>query len=744
MTMSFTTAFPNGVSAGDVTQKSAVLWTRAVEAGRLRLQIATDPSFQHIIETEKVFVTDPTMPVKIEVDHLKPGTEYFYRFIDASGDVIGGRFQTAGKAGTSDGFHFGVISDSHGEEFAPFVAIKNAAAANLDLLVKLGDQVHAERPPPGAATLAEFLAEHDATYSAHLGFNYLADLQATTSILSMLDDAELRNNWAGGASPSTDPRFAGQSGDFINETPIYANALKAFQSYNAIENRTYRHTGDDLFDGAPDLYRYNTYGDDASIIMLDTRSFRDVELPSPVNPANPAEVVPFLVASFDPDRSMLGEVQLERLKQDLLDARDKGLTWKFVMLPEPIQNLGPAVDAGDRFEGYAAERTELLKFIDDNHIENVVFVAGDSHLYSVNNLTYQEYAGGPQIASSAFEVMVPSVGGDLLGPLLAFGAAALGLITPAEFAFYNSLPNAPDSDSLLNDKDDFLESLLDNLLAGFGYDPLGLDNNLAAAPSTINATLLQGAYFFSHDFGWSDFNIDETTGQLMVTTWGVPGYSPADVVADPAAVLALNPAIVSQFVVTPTSDSIIGTARNDRLHGTDGDDVILGAAGDDKLQGGKGNDYLDGGKDKDDIAGGLGNDQIFGRAGNDELYGNDGDDKIVGGDGRDELDGGKGADVLDGGGGKDEMSGGAGSDTFMFAPGFGDDRIDDFDANPAGGQDFLDISAFGITGADFAAKVKMFDIGADTLVVIDGDLDQTIRLAGIGNAATVTQFDFLL
>ena len=45
MTASFTAAFPNGVSAGDVTQNSAVLWTRAVETGRLRLQIATDPSF---------------------------------------------------------------------------------------------------------------------------------------------------------------------------------------------------------------------------------------------------------------------------------------------------------------------------------------------------------------------------------------------------------------------------------------------------------------------------------------------------------------------------------------------------------------------------------------------------------------------------------------------------------------------------------------------------------------------------
>ncbi len=684
------------------------------------------------------------MPLKIEVDHLKPGTDYYYRFIDASGDVIEGRFETAATAGVQDGFHFGVISDLHGTELAPFMAIRNAAGANLDLLVKLGDQVFADQPPPGAATLAEFRAEHNAITSAQLGFNFLADLQASTSILSMLDDAELVGNWAGGASPASDPRFSGQSGDFINETPLYRNALQAFGEYNAIENHTYRNTGDDRFDGAPDLYRYNTYGSGAAIIMVDTRSFRDEEIPSPVNPLNPAEVIPFLAGAFEPDRTMLGKVQLERLKQDLLDARDQGITWKFVMLPEPIQNSGPIVDAGDRFEGYAAERAELLKFIDDNHIENVVFVAGDTHLYAVNNLTYQEYAGGPQIASSAFEVVVPSVGGTLIGPLVAPVAASLGLISPAELAFYDSLPNAPDPDSFLNDRDDFVEFILNTVLAGVGYDPIGLDNNLAVADGRIDATLLQGDYFVSHDFGWADFEIDETTGQLMVTAWGVPEYTAADLAADPAAVLALEPAIVSRFVVTPTSDAIIGTARKDRLNGTDSDDVIIGAAGDDRLQGGKGNDYLDGGRDDDGIAGGQGRDLLFGRAGHDELDGNDGDDGISGGDGRDDLDGGKGADVLDGGGGNDGMSGGEGSDTFVFLPAFGNDRIDDFDANPAGGQDYLDISAFGIASADFAASVKIIDIGADTLVVIDGNFDQTIRLVGVGNAATVTQADFLL
>jgi phosphodiesterase/alkaline phosphatase D-like protein len=724
MTASFTAAFPNGVSSGDVTQTSAVVWTRAVETGRLTFQIATDSAFHHMVKTSKVTVTDSSVPVKIAFDHLKAGQEYFYRAIDASGDVIEGRFETAAKLGTYEGFHFGVVGDWR-SELAPYVAIKNAASADLNLLIKLGDTVYADQPPPPATTLAEFRAEHIDVYSSHLGANYFADLQATTSVLSVIDDHEVTDDFAGGAPPSSNPTFVGQPGDFINETPLYANGVRAFNEFNAIENRTYHGTGSDLFDGAPDLYRYNTYGSEAAIIMVDARSFRDTEVPAPANPLNPAQVGQFLAASFDPTRTMLGDLQLDRLEQDLLDARDNGLTWKFVMLPEPIQNFGPIAGPGDHYEGYAAERNALLKFIDQNHIDNVVFVSTDLHWLSVNNLTYQDTLGGPQIATSVFEVDVPAVASNLIGPLVAPTAAALGLISPAQLAFYNTLPNAPDSDNILNDKDDFAEFILDQVISGLGYDPIGLDNNLAIAAGKINATLLHGDYFVGHDFGWTDFNIEATTGKLLVTTYGVPGYTDADVSGNPAAVLALNPTIVSQFEVTPTSGSIIGTARNDDLHGTNNADVILGAAGNDDLQGRDGNDYLDGGKGNDDIGGGAGNDRIFGRDGNDKLDGQDGNDLIDGGRGNDQLKGGAGSDTLIGGLDDDELNGGAGDDHFVFQVGDSNgpkhDIVEKFNAGPLE-HDVIELhgwAAYGVT--DFASlQSHMFNKSGDVWIVGQG------------------------
>jgi phosphodiesterase/alkaline phosphatase D-like protein len=544
-----TAAFPDGVSSGDVTQISGVVWARAVELGPVVFQIATDVSFANVVDSELSIVSDPLVPVKVEFDHLRPGQHYFYRAIDASGDTIGGSFTTADALGTHHGFNFGIVADQRGD-LAPFPAIKNAITAGLDLVVKLGDTIYADLPPPAASTLDEFRLAHDEVYSSHYGFDFLAELQARVPILSVIDDHEVRDNFAGGAPPGSDPRFAGQPGDFINETPLFDNGLQAFKEYNGTEERTYSGTGEDRFDGAPDLYRYNTYGSDAAIIMADARSFRDAELPDPANPLSPTDVGKFLAASFDPSRTMLGDVQLERIKHDLLDARDSGVIWKFVMLGEPIQNFGPILSPGDRYEGYAAERDALLKFIDDNHIENVVFISSDSHWTSVNNLTYQTALGGPQIASSAFEVNTLAAAATPLAALIPAAAFQLGLITQQQLDLYNSLPNAPDSDSIPNDKDDFIKQIIDSYITKLGYDPIGLESN-----SKIDAKLLSGDYFVGHDSGWTDFNIDPLSGKLLVTTWGIPAYTAAELAADPTGIIARDPAIVSQFEVTPKSDS---------------------------------------------------------------------------------------------------------------------------------------------------------------------------------------------
>ncbi len=76
----------------------------------------------------------------------------------------------------------------------------------------------------------------------------------------------------------------------------------------------------------------------------------------------------------------------------------------------------------------------------------------------------------------------------------------------------------------------------------------------------------------------------------------------------------------------------------------------------------------------------------------------------------------------------------------------GGDVIGDFDANPAGGQDLLNVVSFGLTAADFNAggRVVITDLGADTLVTIDGINSITLLNVSGTAPAVVTVADFVL
>ncbi len=554
-------ALPNGVAAGDVSQDSVVLWGRSDAIGNLTFEYSTDSSFSSIGGSTTLNVSDSLAPAKWNVSGLSAATQYHYRVTDSASASASGTFTTAASLGTMGGLRFGVSGDWRGE-LLPYPSVKNAAGRSLDFFVSLGDTIYADVASPAnnfqpqSQTLTDFRNKHVEVYSASGGMNSLADLRQSTAVFATIDDHEVTNDFAGGAPIASDTRFSGTGTDLINNSTLYDNGLQAFQDYNPIAHETYGATGDVRTANELKLYRSRTFGSDAALMVLDARSFRDAELTPVSNLADPVQVGTFLASSFNPARTMLGREQVDDLKADLLAAQQSDVLWKFVMVPEPMQNLG-VLAAGDRFEGYAAERTEILGFVNDNSIENVVFVSADIHGTLVNNLTYQTALGGPQIATSAFEITTGSVAYDApFGTTVAGIASQLGLLTPAQFAFYNSLPSTPDADSIPNDKDDFIKSLTNQQLAPLGYDPLGLDANLPQAGGKINAQLLQGDYTATHTFGWTEFEIDPLTRALLVTTYGITPYTDIEIAAatfagDLSGITSRNPVIVSQFRVTP-------------------------------------------------------------------------------------------------------------------------------------------------------------------------------------------------
>lgn len=235
-------------------------------------------------------------------------------------------------------------------------------------------------------------------------------------------------------------------------------------------------------------------------------------------------------------------------------------------------------------------------------------------------------------------------------------------------------------------------------------------------------------------------NLDAGVDTLTYTT-------SANVVVDLAAGAATGfGAIAGVENVTTGSgdDTLVGDAGANRLAGGAGNDTYYAELGDTIVEAANaGIDFVYTSSNSFTLAANIEN-LTFTGAGDFTGVGNGSDNIITGGLGGDNLSGGGGADTLIGGAGNDVMNGGSGNDTFVFSPGGGQDTINGFDANPSGGQDLLDLTAYGITSANFAARVSIVDLGADTQITIDGgDVITLIGVNGSG-ANLITQGDFIL
>lgn len=539
-------SLPNGVAAGDATQTSVVLWSRSTEIGTVTFEVASDADISDVVATTEADVEDALVPVKVLISDLEPDTDYYYRVTDATGNSLVGQFSTPAEPGTTTGLRFGVSGDWRGE-LAPYPALNNVTDRDLDFFMMHGDTIYSDFPSPDvpleqALTLEDYRLKHNEVYSERFGLNAFAQVRSSTVVYAMIDDHEVSNDFAGGAPPSYDERFASYDGEFVNETELYQNGIQAFFEFNPLEETYYDDTGDPLTANKPDLYRYRTFGSDAAMFIVDARSFRNEPLPAVQDLTDRAEVTSFLTASLDDERTLLGKPQFETLLADLLDAQEQGITWKFVMIPEPIQNFG-SFNGFDRYEGYAGERAALLVFIEENNISNVVFISADFHGTVINNLTYQaglrDLLSGTHNPTGAFEVVTGSVAFyEPLGPTVVRIAAELGLFEQELADAYFEMTPA--------EQDNFMTELINAQIEPFGYTLIGLDDT-----DLIDAELIEGKYLATNFFGWTEFDIDAETQALTVTTYGITPYGQEEMEANAEEIIASTPETVSQFVVQP-------------------------------------------------------------------------------------------------------------------------------------------------------------------------------------------------
>jgi Ca2+-binding RTX toxin-like protein len=219
------------------------------------------------------------------------------------------------------------------------------------------------------------------------------------------------------------------------------------------------------------------------------------------------------------------------------------------------------------------------------------------------------------------------------------------------------------------------------------------------------------------------------------------------------------------FDADDAANRITGTALADTLDGGAGNDTLSGGAGADSLVGGLGNDtyVVDNANDRlrDDVGVGIDTVQssvsfdltddnpgpagtVFGTLENLTLVGA-GAISGTGNDAANVIIGNGAANTITGRGGNDTIDGGAGNDTIRYTSALdGHDVIDNFDANPAGGQDVLNLDALfdslPVPAALRAARVSVAPpVGGSVEVSIDtngiGGPDLTIVTINLSNPA---------
>jgi len=356
--------FSYGVAAGDATDTAFIAWTRTDGPGLVTLEVATDAAFATIVDTQAGLtpsvVGDNT--VKTEVTGLSAATPYFYRFSQGADVSRVGRVGTAPAAAATDPVRFVWTGDSNAY-FKPYTVLDSILGDAPDLFLYIGDTIYGDDPRSGTG-VATVRADYHTKYKENRDDASMRNVLASTGTVSIWDDHEVTNDFYG-----TDP----------------SPALQAQMTAGNAALRDYLPMRDNGGDPMQ-LYRNFQWGQAAEFFLIDDRQYRDPQAyltePTCLSAGVPVTLPAGACVTElnNPARTYLGATQKAWLKNELLNST---ATFKFVMNGPLISSL--LFLPYDRWEGYAAERQEMIDFIKLNNIKNVIFLSTDIHALIVND-----------------------------------------------------------------------------------------------------------------------------------------------------------------------------------------------------------------------------------------------------------------------------------------------------------------------------------------------------------------------
>lgn len=378
--------FTLGVASGDPLPDGVVLWTRLApepllgggmpnRAVRVQWQVADDEQFRRVAARGAVDARpEGAHAVHVEVEGLRPGREYFYRFMAGSELSPIGRTKTAPAADQDPRRMAFAVASCQMFEHGYFTAYRHMADEDLDLVVHLGDYIYEYGPHEYAGRsgnvrlhVGHEVESLDDYRVRHAQYKTDPDLQAAHRAFPWIvtfDDHETDNDWAGEAAENS-------AGPNATVERFRARRAAAFQAY-------YEHMP--LRRGARPLgprmlaYRRLTFGRLAEFSALDTRQYRSDQACTDRPSGDCA-------ARLDPSRTMTGPVQERWLLDGLQRSRAR---WNVVaqqvfmaqcdLDPGPSRRLAP-----DTWDGYRAGRDRLLAHVQSRRVSNPIVLTGDVH-----------------------------------------------------------------------------------------------------------------------------------------------------------------------------------------------------------------------------------------------------------------------------------------------------------------------------------------------------------------------------
>jgi alkaline phosphatase D len=381
-------AFKLGVASGFPRPRGITLWTQLdgiKRTSKLTVTVAKDRKFRNVVEERLVTARkERGFTARTFVKGLKAHEEYYYRFSTQDSKSEVGRFRTAPPLGSRQKIRVAFYSCQNWEA-GFFNAQRAIASEDVDLVVCLGDYIYEYSDGDGVRLDrsgnnrdgdTQLLSEYRQKWELYKGDADLKAMHAAAPFISIWDDHEVEDNHADG-SPSSAQPDPGKTNlkDLPRRIPYaqrLANGHQAFFNYNPRMR----------FKGERDrIYEDYRLGGLVDLMLTDERQYRDRQ------PCNDA-ILSACSTANDP-RTLLGEKQRNWLLSSL---KASPATWKVwgteVMLMGLRLGPSPTNTAQvDSWDGYGAERRQILDFVIDNGIQNVVAITGDIHTFFAGTAT---------------------------------------------------------------------------------------------------------------------------------------------------------------------------------------------------------------------------------------------------------------------------------------------------------------------------------------------------------------------